>query len=57
MTHYVSRFISDYSTITEPIRRLMKSKPEWHWSDEQQKALQKLKSTLTSKTDMAYFNT
>ena len=36
MTNYVSRFIRDYSTITEPIRRLMKSKTEWQWSDEQE---------------------
>ena len=35
MTNYVSRFIRDYFTITEPIRRLMKSKTEWQWSDEQ----------------------
>ena len=31
----------------------MKSKTEWQWSDEQEKA----KSTLTSKTVMAYFST
>ena len=46
MTNYVYRFIRDYSTITEPIRRLMKSKTEWQWIDEQEKALQRLKSTL-----------
>ena len=51
MTNYVSRFIRDYSTITEPIRRLMESKTEWQWSDEQEKALQKLK--LTIKTVMS----
>ena len=48
MTNYVSRFIRDYSTITEPIARLMKGKTEWQWSDEQEKAIQKLISTLTS---------
>ena len=50
MTNYVSIFIRDYSTITESIRRLMKSKTEWQWSNEQENALQMLKSTLASKT-------
>ena len=55
MTNYVSRFIRDYSTITEPIRQLMKSKTEWQWSDEQEKALQKLKKYINKQNCYGLF--
>ena len=34
MTHYVGRFIPNYSTITEPLRRLTKQDTKWHWLTE-----------------------
>ena len=57
MTNYVSRFIKDYSTITEPIRTLTKHNVKWCWGNEQETALQTLRNALTSNTVMSYFDT
>ena len=35
MTSYCSRFISDYATVFEPLRRLSRQSEEWVWTDEQ----------------------
>lgn len=56
MTGYVSRFIPQYSTLTDPLRRLTRQDQTWIWSDEQEKAFQTLKDSLTSDTIMAYFD-
>jgi hypothetical protein len=56
MTNYVGRFIPNYSTITEPLRRLTKQDTKWHWSTEQQRSFEKLKSELTTDRVMAYFD-
>ena len=55
-TNYVSRFIPNYSTIVEPIRRLTAKNTSWVWNSEQKEALTKLKKAFTSKYVMAYFN-
>ena len=57
MTNYVSRFIKDYSTITEPIRTLTKNDVKWCWGNEQETSLQTLRNALTSDTVMSYFDT
>jgi hypothetical protein len=56
MTNYVGRFIPNYSTITEPLRRLTKQDTKWHWSTEQQRSFEKLKNELTADRVMAYFD-
>ena len=56
MTSYCSRFISDYATICEPLRRLTRQNEEWKWSEEQQSAFETLKSKLSSDTVIAYFD-
>ena len=56
MTNYVSRFIANYSTITEPLRALLKKEATWQWSQEQQIAFDQLKSALSSDTVMIYFD-
>ena len=38
MTNYCARFIKDYATITEPLRRLMRQDTPRTWSDERQEA-------------------
>lgn len=48
MTNYVSRFIQDYSTITQPIRILTQKNMVWKWETKQQLAFEKLKNSLTS---------
>ena len=56
MTSYCSRFISDYTTICEPFRRLTRQDEEWNWSNEQEMAFEKLKVKLLSDTVIAYFD-
>ena len=56
MTGYVSRFIPQYATIREPLRRLTRQNEIWIWADEQENAFQTLKDKLTSGTIMAYFD-
>ena len=56
MTHYVSRFIPSYSTITAPLRKLTKAGVVWEWTESQQKAFETLKRDLTSDLVVAYFD-
>ena len=52
---YVSKFMKDYATITEPLWKLTKKNEPWVWTEEQEKALTTLKKALTTDT-MSYFN-
>ena len=56
MSQYCAKFIQDYATITEPLRRLTRKKTQFKWGKSQQEALQKLKETLLSDPVMAYFD-
>lgn len=56
MVGFVSRFIPNYSSITEPLRRITRTDEPWIWSEEQENAFQTLKETLTSDTVMSYFD-
>ena len=56
MTNYLSRFIPQYSTLTEPLRILTRQDVKWYWGQEQQTAFDKLRQELSSDTVMAYFD-
>ncbi|VDI71448.1 Hypothetical predicted protein [Mytilus galloprovincialis] len=56
MTNYVGRFIPNYSTITEPLRRLTKQDSKWEWTSEQQESFDKLKNELVADRVMSYFD-
>ena len=56
MTNYVSRFIQNYSTLTAPIRKLLKQDTAFHWGPEQENALRDIKQALASQPVMAYFD-
>ncbi|CAC5363561.1 unnamed protein product [Mytilus coruscus] len=56
MTNYVGRFIPEYSTITEPLRRLTKQGVTWTWTSEQQQSFDALKQELMNNRIMAYFD-
>ncbi|CAB4008646.1 hypothetical protein BSL78_21779 [Paramuricea clavata] len=56
MTNYCSRFIPNYSSITDPLRALTKSDQPWTWTSQHQQAFDQLKDLLTSDTVLAYFN-
>lgn len=53
LINFVSRFIPHYSTVTAPLRVLLKKNSVFRWSDEQRKAFQTLKdSAATMKAAM-----
>ena len=56
MTNYSSRFIRNYASICEPLRRLTRHNIDWEWTSEQQEAFNNLKNELSSETVMTYFN-
>ena len=56
MTQYVSRFIFDYATMTEPLRKLIRQDSVWTWSQTEQQDFNNLKQSLTQTPVMAYFN-
>ena len=56
MANYCSRFIPDFATVTEPLRKLTRKSTPWQWGAEQDAALSTLRESLTSETTMAYFD-
>ena len=56
MLNYSARFIKDYASLSEPLRRLTVKDAEWVWHDEQQAAFDSLKSELMDSTIMAYYD-
>ena len=53
---YFKRFIPDFSTLTHPLRGLLKEGAEWAWSMQCQNTFDKLKNSLTSESCNAYFD-
>ena len=56
MANYCSRFIPNYSTVTEPLRQLTKSNATWQWTSAHQTALDTLKKHPTDDKTISYFN-
>lgn len=56
MTQYVSRFIPQYATVTEPLRRLTRLEVPWQWNEKEQQAFNQLKDALAGADVMAYFD-
>ena len=56
LVNYCSRFIRDYSTLTDPLRDLTKKHTKWKWTAEHQDAFDKLKDALTSSEVLAFYN-
>jgi len=56
ITNYVSRFIRDYSTISEPLRRLTQDKVAFEWTNQQETAFRQLQNALSSDQVMTYFD-
>lgn len=46
LTNYVARFIPDFSSVTEPLRRLIKKNSTFRWSEAQQSAFESLKKSI-----------
>ena len=56
MTNYLKRFIPNYSTITYPLRRLTQKEIDFEWNQECENAFQNLKTSLSEKSCIAYFD-
>ena len=56
LVNFCNRFIKDFATISEPIRRLTRKKQPFIWKLEQQTAFDKLKQALQDPQIMAYYN-
>ena len=56
MLTYQSKFIPNMSTLTEPLRVLLKQEVHWHWEEQQEKALNEVKKVLTSKPVLRYYD-
>ena len=56
MMNYLSRFIKDFSIISEPLRRLTKKDADWVWAFEQVATFSSLKNLLVENASAAYFD-
>ena len=48
LVNYLSKFLSKFSELCEPLRRLTHKGVEWSWSTEQEKAFESVKQAVTS---------
>ena len=56
MVNYLSKFLPNISTITEPLRQLEAKDVEWHWDENQQKAFEEVKKLITSHPVLRYYD-
>ena len=55
MAQYSARFIKDFATVTEPLRKLTRSQTPWTWDRPQVQAFEQAKNALSEATTMPYF--
>ena len=56
LVNYCARFIPNFATIAEPLRKLTRSGAEWAWGNAQQDAFDRLQVLLTSDCVVAHYN-
>ena len=56
MVTYCSKFLPNFSTVTEPLRRLLKKNVPWKWGDPQHRAFEELKRLLLSSETLSFFD-
>ena len=56
MTKFLSQYIPNESTITAPLRTLLKKGVTWNWTGQQDEALSKLKTMLSSPPVLAFYD-
>ena len=54
---YSARFIPDLSTISEPLRKLIKQGEKFNWGPEQERSFRELKHRLAKAETLGYFDT
>lgn len=55
-TNYLKRFIPDYSTLTHPIRQLLKKNAHFKWTGECEKSFRTIIDILSDEKNLAYFD-
>ena len=53
---YVAKFIPNYANIVEPLRKLTRKEQKWLWGEEQTKAFEALKESLSREPVLACFH-
>ena len=56
MTGYLSKFVPRYASLTKPLRELTRMETRFHWGPTEEKVFQEVKSAITSKDTMTFFN-
>ena len=56
MIKYLSQYIPHESSITAPLRELLKKNAEWKWTESHDKALKDLKTALTSAPTLSFYD-
>ena len=54
--NYLGKFITNLSTLNEPLRLLLKSDVEWHWETKQQQSFDHLKQVITQAPVLRFFD-
>lgn len=56
LVQYLSKFLPNLSDMTKPLRELTQQDVEWDWGDEQARALDRLKDSVTRTPVLRYYN-
>ena len=56
LVSYCSKFLPQFATISEPLRKLTRRNQNFRWEKEQQNGFKTLKSAITSAEVMAYYD-
>ena len=56
MVNYVSKFVPNLSSLSEPLRVLLCNETQWHWEKPQEDAFQAICKVLTEAPVLAYYN-
>jgi len=56
MTTYLSKFIPNYSALTEPLRSLLKKDVLWHWNAEFDTAFERIKQVIGQQVTLKFFD-
>jgi len=56
MVNFNSRFIENYASLCEPLRRLTRADAAWEWGEQQTAAFTRLKQNLCKHVETAYFD-
>ena len=53
--NYLSKFLPRLSDVCEPLRKLMAKDVEWHWTDHQDQAFQRIRQLVTEAPVLKYY--